>query len=149
MSPISRFLSDSNSDQSDIEVSIDSLSLLPKQPHIEPAESIANIDVADLAKRRRCLTESEKYNHFTPDIDYKFPRERGRSFLYRYLRKYNWLVYSRQENIGYCFHCVLFARSTDSPKGKGVFIVAVFTNFNSPTSLPCQQRIPQGCCCCL
>ena len=79
------------------------------------------------------MTESEKYNfychHFTPDIDYKFPREGGRSFLYRYLRKYNWLAYSRQENGAYCLPCVLFARSTDARKSKGVFVEAAFTNF--------------------
>ena len=68
-------------------------------------------------------------NHFTPNIDYKFPREGGCSVLYRYLRKYNWLVYSRQENGGYCLPCVLFARRTDTRKGKGVFIEAAFTNF--------------------
>ena len=76
--------------------------------------------------------ESEKYNfycnHFTPDIDYKFPCEGGRSFLHRYLRKYSWLTYSRQENGGYCLPCVLFARSTDVRKGKGVFVETAFTN---------------------
>ena len=79
------------------------------------------------------MTDSEKYDfysgHFIPDIDYKFPREGGRGFLYRYLRKYKWLVYSRQENGGYCLPCVLFARSTDVRKGKGVFVEAAFTNF--------------------
>ena len=45
-SPISRVLSDTSSDQSDIEVSTDSLSPLPKQPRIEPTVSAVNIDVA-------------------------------------------------------------------------------------------------------
>ena len=34
-----------------------------------------------------------------------------------------------QENGGYCLPCVLFARSTDARKGKGVFVEAAFTNF--------------------
>ena len=38
-------------------------------------------------------------------------------------------MYSRQENGGYCLPCVLFARSTDVRKGKGVFVEAAFTNF--------------------
>ena len=42
--------------------------------------------------------------------------------------KYSWLIYSRKENGGYCLPCVLFARSTDARKGKGVFIEAAFTN---------------------
>ena len=43
--------------------------------------------------------------------------------------KYNWLIYSRQENGGYCLPCVLFARSIDTRKGKGVFVNVAFTNF--------------------
>ena len=79
------------------------------------------------------MTEHEKYNfycyHFTPDIDYKFPHEGGHGFLHRYLRKYSWLTYSCQENGGYCLPCVLFARSIDARKGKGVLVETSFTNF--------------------
>ena len=129
-SPTSPLLPDLNPD---LDLSTDSLPPSPKQPRIEPEVSAVNVDVADLAKRRSSLTESEKYdfycNHFTPDADYKFPREGSRSFLHRYLMKYNWLIYSRQENGGYCLPCVLFARSTDTRKGKGVFVEAAFTNF--------------------
>ena len=87
---VSLFQSDSVSDQS-----TDSLPPSPKQPRIEQEVSVVNVDVAYLAKRRSSLTEHEKYNfyyyHFTPDIDYKFPREGGRGFLHQYLRKYSWL----------------------------------------------------------
>ena len=79
------------------------------------------------------MTEHEKYNfycyHFTPDIDYKSPHEGGRGFLHRYLRKYRWLTNSWQEKGGYCLPCVLFARSIDVWKGKGVLVEAAFTNF--------------------
>ena len=69
------------------------------------------------------------YYHFTSDIDYKFPSEGGRGFLHRYLRKYSWLTYSWQENNEYYLPCVLFARSIDVWKGKGVLIEIAFTNF--------------------
>ena len=114
--------------------SSDSLPPSPKQPRNEQEHEVsaAYTDVADLAKRRISLMESEKYNfycnHFTPDIDYKFPCEGGRSFLHRYLRKYSWLTYSRQENGGYCLPCVLFARSTDVRKLK-----VCLSRLHSPT----------------
>ena len=79
------------------------------------------------------MTEHEKYNfygyHFTPEIDYKFPREGGRGFLHRCLGKYSWLTYSWQENGGYCLPCVLFARSIDIRKDKRVLVEIAFTNF--------------------
>ena len=68
-------------------------------------------------------------HHFTPNIDYKFPHASGYCFLYRYLRKYNWLTYSRQENGEYCLPCIHFARSTNTRKGKGMLVDAAFTNF--------------------
>ena len=79
---ISHALTDSNKDQSNNEVSAELQLPLPKQPHIKAS---VVVDVADLAGRSS-LSDSEKYdfycNHFTPDIDYKFPRsEGGRSFL--------------------------------------------------------------------
>ena len=76
------------------------------------------------------MTEHEKYNfycyHFTPDIDYKFPREGGCGFLHRYLRKYTWLTYSWQENGGYSLPCLLFARSIGIRKGKGVLVETAY-----------------------
>ena len=39
------------------------------------------------------------------------------------------MIYSQQENGGYCLPCVLFARSIDSRKGKGAFVETAFTNF--------------------
>ena len=66
--------------------------------------------------------------HFTSHIDYKFPHEGGRGFLHRYLRN-SWLTCSWQENGGYCLPCVLFSRSIDVRKGKGVLVETAFTNF--------------------
>jgi hypothetical protein len=57
--PTSSLLPDSN--QSDLDLSTDSLPPSPKQPRIDPEVSmVVNVDVADLAKRRNALTESEK-----------------------------------------------------------------------------------------
>ena len=113
----------------------------PKQPRTdqgalnddqEPVLALYN--VADVAKRRSTLTEAEKYNfycnHFYPGVDFKFPREHSRSFQYQYLRRYKWLVYSQQQNGGFCLPCVLFARNTlDARKGRGTFVDRAFTNF--------------------
>ena len=48
---------------------------------------------------------------------------------HQYLRKYSWLSYSWQENSGYSFPCVLFARTIGVRKGKGVLVETAFTNF--------------------
>lgn len=68
-------------------------------------------------------------HHFVPDLNFKFPKDKSRSFQHQYLRKYKWLAYSKQDNGGYCLPCVLFARSTDARKGKGTFVDTAFTNF--------------------
>ena len=94
---------------------------------------MANIDVADVVKQRGSMSDSEKYNfycnHFSPDDDFKFPPVKSRSFRHQYLKKYKWLIYSRQENGGYCLPCVLFAGSTDVRKGKGALVESAFNNF--------------------
>ena len=130
-------LSESDSDPSVLDLPSYSLPPSPNQPLIEqesePEVSAVNTDVADMAKRRSTLTEREKYNfycnHFSPDIDFKFPREKSHSFRHQYLRRYKWLIYSQQQNGEYCLPCVLFARSTDVRIGKGAFVETAFTNF--------------------
>ena len=101
----------------------------PKQPRTDQGLVSTLNNVADVAMKRSILTETKKYhfycNHFTPGIDFKFPREHSRSFQHQYLRRY----YSQQQNGGYCLPCVLFARSTDARKGKGMFVETAFTNF--------------------
>ena len=106
----------------------------PKQPRTEQeSEATVTEDVAEVVKRRATLTESEKYNfyynHYTPGADFKFPREKSRSFRHEYLRKYKWLVYSPKQNGGYCLPCVLFASTSDTRKGKGAFVETAFVNF--------------------
>ena len=98
---------DALSDSSDYDHSPESFPPSPKQPRIEEEAGYtlaANVDVADVAKRRSTLTESEKYNfyenHFSPGQGYKFPREKSRSFRHQYLQRYTWLIYSPKENGG-------------------------------------------------
>ena len=49
-----------------------------EQAEQDPEPAVAE-DIAEVAKRRSTLTEREKYNffyhHYTPDVDFKFPRE--------------------------------------------------------------------------
>ena len=91
------------------------------------------MDIADLTKRRTSLTEQEKYyfysHKFTPDVSYQFPCKDGYGFLHQYLTRYSWLSYSQKENGRYCMPCVLFAKSINIRKGRGVFIETAFTNF--------------------
>ena len=60
-------------DPSDFDCSSDSHPPTPKQPHIEESDRdvpVVSIDVADNAKRKGTLND-----HFSPAVDYKFPRE--------------------------------------------------------------------------
>ena len=79
------------------------------------------------------MSDKEKYdfycNNLPPDIDFKFPPVKGRKFQHKYLRKYSWLVYSQQENGGYCLPCALFFKSTDVRKGKGALVETAFNTY--------------------
>ena len=59
----------------------------------------------------------------------KFPHDGGCGFLHRCMRKYSWLIYSYQDNGENCLPCVLFARSIDVWKSKGVLDEITYTNF--------------------
>ena len=77
--------SDPSTEDSPSHLPTDLLPLSPKRPRIAHLEkSAVNTDVADMVKRRNALTDEDKYqfycNHFSPDIDFKFPREKSRSF---------------------------------------------------------------------
>ena len=75
------------------------------------------------------LTDKDKYDiychHFTPEVDFKFPKEKSQSFKHQYLRKYNWLVYSKMVDIV----------TPDARKGKGTFVETPFTNFKKAYEL--------------
>ena len=81
------------------------------------------------------LTSNEKYqlltNHFMPEVGYNFPRGvNSRTFQHKWLRDYQpWLVYSIQENGGYCLPCFLFATKYRGSE-PGVLVRRPLTNFN-------------------
>ena len=118
---ISLFQSDSESDQS-----TDSPPS-PKQPCIEQEQkvSVINIDVPYLAKRRGSLTEHEKYNlycyHFTLILITSF-HVKVVVASYTVFEKVQLvdLQLAREWWVLSC--CVLFARSIDIRKGKGVLV---------------------------
>ena len=62
---------------------------------------------------------------------YKFPRaSNGRSFQHRWLSKYHWLLYSEQDDGGYCLPCALFFRPTVTFRSDpGVLVTKPLTNF--------------------
>ena len=140
------YLSDSDSWDSDPDPD-SPLPPSPKQPRIEREPEVATLDIADLAKRRGCLSDKEKYdfycNNLPPDIDFKFPPVKGRKFQHKYLRKYSWLVYSRQENGGYCLPCALFAKSTDVRKGKGALVETAFNTYGKISEV-CDNHAERG-----
>ena len=69
-------------------------------------------------------------NHFKPGADYSFPKHaNGRSFQFQWLQRYPWLVYSRQENGGFCLPCVLFASSGYHGSDPGVLVSRPLTTF--------------------
>ena len=79
-------------------------------------QALVNTDCNEVANfvGYRSLTAECKYNllvnHFKPGADYSFPKGSSkRAFQYRWLMNFPWLVYSKQENGGFCLPCVLFA----------------------------------------
>ena len=85
-------------------------------------------------------TSVERYylltNHFHPPPDYNFPRgEKGRTFQYRWLQSFPWLVYSKQKNGGYCLPCVVFASTGYQGSNPGVLVSRPLTAFNKALEL--------------
>lgn len=81
---------------------------------IKPSMSVE--EVSDAVNK---LTNGKKYKllqeHYKPGIDFVFPKTFSsgcnRSFQYRWLEKYPWLVYSKAVNGGFCKFCALFAKN--------------------------------------
>ncbi len=73
--------------------------------------TISQSDVAGVIGQST-LSASTRYdlltNHFQPSTSYHFPKcSNGRSFQHRWLQSFPWIVYSQQENGGFCLPCVL------------------------------------------
>lgn len=81
------------------------------------------------------MTDNDKFHliqeHFIPDSKYKFPQASNkRSFQYRWLQRYNWLRYSKQDDGGYCLPCSLFFKPSPNFHGDpGVLVTKPLINF--------------------
>ena len=51
-----------------------------------------------------------------------------RYFQHSWLQRFNWLVYSREANGGFCLPCMLFGQATDN-MDVGVLVTRPLTNF--------------------
>ena len=99
-------------DVSDYNETGDSIPPAPKRAFIDSAPEYR--DVARYVQSSLPISDAEKYqlltDPFKPGANYKFPkRDNGRAFQYPWLELHYWLVYSKQENGGFCIPCVLFA----------------------------------------
>ena len=80
------------------------------------------------------LSASTRYsmltNHFQPPVGYHFPKSAsGRSFQPQWLQSLMWLVYSKQEDGGFCLPCILFASAGYSGSNPGVLVSSPLTAF--------------------
>ena len=96
-------------------------------------------DVASFVGTRN-ISDEGKYNllvnHFKPGADYTFPRcPNGRAFQHKWLQNYPWLVYSKQENGGFCLPCSLFAASAYHGSDPGVLVNRPMTKFKKALEL--------------
>ena len=57
-------------------------------------------------------------NVFKPDKSFVFPKNGGRSFLYKWLEEYSWLCYSPSVDGALCLPCVLFGDQSPAKKHK-------------------------------
>lgn len=98
--------------------------------------AVATSDCFEIASFVGCthLTAETKYNlvsnHFKPNVDFAFPKSsNGRAFQYRWLMHFPWLVYSKQENGGFCLPCVLFVSCGYRGSDPGVLVSRPLTAF--------------------
>ena len=107
-----------------------------KQPRMSESGDIADY----LKKPSKDITDAIKYqladDHFIPDPTHVFPRSsNGRCFQHRWLHRYPWLVYSKNENGGFCLPCVLFSRGGNLRSDPGILVQRPLTNFTKALEL--------------
>lgn len=110
-------------------------------------------DIADYASVsvRRALSDADKYSlankssDLRPDYRYKYPGRdeygKQRRFQFDWLQRFNWLVYSKRENGGYCLPCMLFGRGQDGGD-LGILVSRPMINFTKAlsTTLPKHEQ---------
>ncbi len=104
-----------------------------KHPALDKVSSPFVQDVAEVigSPSISCSTRhSLLNNYFQPPAYYSFPKDQtGRSFQHQWLQRIPWLVYSKQENGGFCLPCVLFAQVGYHGCSPGVLVNRALTNF--------------------
>jgi hypothetical protein len=107
----------------------------PKQPRLDSDCADLN-DIGIFVKQGHMIvSDHERFqlitNHFTPDASFKLPKSTssGLSFQYRWLERYQWLAYSKNEDGGFCLTCVLFHQSTNLRTPPGILVNTPLTNF--------------------
>ena len=105
-------------------------------PPVAKRQALATSDCNEIASFVGCtfLSAESKYNlvrnQFKPSIDFAFPKSsNGRTFQYRWLMQFPWLVYSKEESGGFCLPCVLFASSGYRGSDPGVLVNRPLTVF--------------------
>ena len=97
------------------------------------------IDKLDNGQKYKLLAE-----HFKLDASFSFPKTFSsgcnRSFQYRWLEKYPWLVYSKQLDGGFCKFCAIFARNRET---LGVLVNKPFTNWVKVNNV-CERHATNG-----
>ena len=102
----------------------------PKQTQLDHDCDMADIGIF-VKEGHVIVSDHERYqlmnSHFTPDASFKFPKSSsGRSFQYRWLQRYPWLAYSKNEDGGFCLPC---DQSTDLRTPPGILVNTPLTNF--------------------
>ena len=105
----------------------------PKRPAVDDVSPLT--DVAQVMGFRN-LSVSTRHslltNHVRPPVDYNFPKgPSGRSFQPQWLQSFPWLVYSKQEDGGFCLPCVLFASVGYRGSSPGVLVSRPLTVFKN------------------
>ena len=86
------------------------------------------------------VNDDDKYNlivnHPTPSATDVYPSgSDGRRFQFAWFTKYQWLRYSKHDNVGYCLPCVLFARSVNRHADPGALVSKPLVNFRRAIEL--------------
>jgi hypothetical protein len=106
--------------------------------NIPPAKRLQTVsnecDIANVVNSPSSLTAGSKYdiilNHFNPNANYNFSKGNGnRSIQFQWLQQFPWLVYSKQENGGFCLPCILFCTTGYRGSDPGVLVGRLLTSF--------------------
>ena len=122
---------------SNVNSSVPNNDLINSSLHPEDVELLSSDepinDISHLVRKK--VTDDVKMdlrNVWKPDEGFVFPKNKIKSFQLHWLIQFNWLVYSKILDGGFCLYCVLFGSQTserNSTKLKKLF-TEPFTNWS-------------------